>query len=89
MKVTGNEVEFLREGVVDAETLSRISGYIALVVCTGNTCRSPMGEALLKQEFTKKLGCEISELQQRGVVVLSAGVAVAAQEMKSNFYGRA
>ncbi len=75
VKVVGNEVEFLRKGVVDEETLKRISGFIAVVVCTGNTCRSPMGEALLKRQIANKLGCEISELQERGVVVMSAGIA--------------
>ena len=48
---------------------------MVLFVCTGNTCRSPMAELLCRDMFARRLGCKIDELEDRGVVVMSAGVA--------------
>jgi protein-tyrosine phosphatase len=42
---------------------------VIAVVCTGNTCRSPMAETLLREKIREKFGSEDA------VRVLSAGVA--------------
>ncbi|TWU25867.1 L-threonylcarbamoyladenylate synthase [Bythopirellula polymerisocia] len=75
VRVTEKSYNCLREGVVGKSTLDRLSSMIVLLVCTGNTCRSPMGEALLKKLAAEKVGCAVDELEQNGVVVASAGVA--------------
>ncbi len=46
-----------------------------LFVCTGNTCRSPLAEALCKVRLANRLGVKVAELEQRGFVIRSAGVA--------------
>ncbi len=48
-----------------------------LFVCTGNTCRSPLAEALCKHHLAAKLGCRVEELPERGFIVQSAGLAAA------------
>jgi protein-tyrosine phosphatase len=65
----------VRPGVVDAETLSRLSGLIIVFVCTGYTCRSPMAEAICKLILARRLQCPVDELQERGYSVVSAGVS--------------
>ena len=45
-----------------------------LFVCTGNTCRSPLAEAVCKRLLADRLGCSPAELAQHGFVVGSAGV---------------
>ena len=45
-----------------------------LFVCTGNTCRSPLAEALCKAALAKRIGCPEAELPERGFVIRSAGV---------------
>jgi protein-tyrosine-phosphatase len=50
-------------------------GRSVLFVCTGNTCRSPLAEALCKRMLADRLGCDPVELEARGFVIRSAGVA--------------
>jgi len=46
-----------------------------LFVCTGNTCRSPLAEALCKVRLANKLGVKVAELEKKGFTIRSAGVA--------------
>jgi tRNA threonylcarbamoyl adenosine modification protein (Sua5/YciO/YrdC/YwlC family) len=75
VRVDGNRYELLRMGVVPEKTLQRLSCMMVLLVCTGNTCRSPMAEAICRDMLAVKLGCKPDELEQRGVMVASAGIA--------------
>ncbi len=75
VQVDGESVRVLREGVVDRATIDQLGGFIGVVVCTGNTCRSPMGEAIFKKLVAGKVGCEISELENRGITIVSGGIA--------------
>jgi protein-tyrosine phosphatase len=65
----------LRAGVVPEKTLRRLSSTVVLFVCTGNTCRSPMAEAICRSLLAAKLGCTVPDLEDRGVLVMSAGLA--------------
>ena len=64
----------VRPGVVSEETLRRLSSLMVLFVCTGNTCRSPMAEALFRGMVAERLGCRPDEIERHGVVVASAGL---------------
>ncbi|TWT49150.1 Low molecular weight protein-tyrosine-phosphatase YwlE [Rubripirellula amarantea] len=71
-RVLGNRMEILREGVIERAAMNQFVKPVIALVCTGNTCRSPMAEMLMREQLTKKLGCEDS------VRVISAGVAAGA-----------
>ena len=73
--IEGDEWRVLREGVVSEDTLRRLASMMILFVCTGNTCRSPMAEAICRKLVAEKLGCDMQELEDRGVIVMSAGIA--------------
>lgn len=78
VRVGGDGFECLREGVVPLSAVERLAGMMIVVVCTGNTCRSPMAEALLRRQLAQRVGCEVEQLEQRGVGVASAGVSASA-----------
>ncbi len=65
----------VRSGAIAEADLERMAGTVILFVCTGNTCRSPMAEALCKLQLAARLGCLADELAERGYHVLSAGLA--------------
>jgi tRNA threonylcarbamoyl adenosine modification protein (Sua5/YciO/YrdC/YwlC family) len=75
VRVDGEHWSILREGVVTREQLERQACCLILFVCTGNTCRSPLAEALCKKMLADRLGCQPEELPQRGFIVQSAGLA--------------
>jgi protein-tyrosine phosphatase len=77
VRVKGNQYEILREGVVGETTLRRLASLMVIFVCTGNTCRSPMAELLMRARLAQFLKCKIDELDDRGVMVISAGIAAA------------
>lgn len=74
VRVDGDRFEVIREGVVSKQTIQRLASAIILFVCTGNTCRSPMAEAMFRAILASKLGCKPEELADRGVLVMSAGI---------------
>jgi protein-tyrosine phosphatase len=75
VRLTGGGFEIVRAGVVSAQTLQRLASAMVLFVCTGNTCRSPMAEALFRKCLAERLGCNLEELEDRGYLVMSAGIA--------------
>ncbi len=74
-RVTQEKCELLHEGTLTAEQLQQQTLCVILFVCTGNTCRSPLAEAVCKKLLADRLGCTPSELVDRGYLVLSAGLA--------------
>ena len=78
VRVEGNRFELLREGVVPEATVRRLASLMVLLVCTGNTCRSPMAEAMARKLLAERLGCQVDALDDRGVIVMSAGLAATA-----------
>lgn len=69
VRASCNRWQLLNEGVIEKAAMNQFAKPVIAVVCTGNTCRSPMAEVLLRQLVNEKLG------SQDAVEVVSAGVA--------------
>src|SRR5262249_43610115 len=63
------------EGLIDREMIWRTAARNVLLVCSGNTCRSPMAEVLLRRMLAKKRGVAPEALLENGFFVHSAGVS--------------
>ena len=48
VRIRGWNYEILRKGVCSEEMVHRLASRIILFACTGNTCRSPMAEAICR-----------------------------------------
>ena len=74
VRVNRTYLEFLRVGVVTDTTLRRLSSLYVLFVCTGNTCRSPMAEAMAKKLVADRLGTSVDKIGDFGFEISSMGV---------------
>jgi len=74
VKIGKKGLEILREGVYSQAELEAISEIKFLFICTGNTCRSPMGEGMFRKYLAEKLHCEVDHLEKIGYKVSSAGM---------------
>lgn len=75
VEVNGDAWQVARPGAMSEAQIRRQMVCLIVFVCTGNTCRSPLAEALCKKQLADRLGCTIAELPERGYQVQSAGLA--------------
>ena len=69
----GPQITVEREGVYDERTIRRMLRWTMLLVCSGNTCRSPMAEAIARQMLSQQRSVAPDELESAGIRVGSAG----------------
>jgi L-threonylcarbamoyladenylate synthase len=75
VRLDGESWEMIREGTISAAQIEELSRCRILFVCTGNTCRSPLAQALCGKLLADRLGCAVGDLPGRGFIVQSAGLA--------------
>ena len=78
VRVTERGTEILRSGVLDQAAMQQLAKPVVAIVCTGNTCRSPMAETLLREMIRKRFGHEDA------IRVVSAGLAAAPGALASS-----
>lgn len=74
VRIDGNRCRVVHPGVLEGENLHRLGQLVIMLVCTGNTCRSPMAEALLKIKLHQRFP-EMQSAPFPPVFVTSAGLS--------------
>ncbi len=73
VRKVGPRFEVLREGILSADEVLQAAAGLVLFVCTGNTCRSPLAEALARDLTGRTLGVPAKDVLAHGVAFTSAG----------------
>jgi len=73
VRVHNDSYEIQRAGIYDQRIIERLLRTTILFVCSGNTCRSPMAEAITRHMLAEKMQVSEAELEKKGVAVVSAG----------------
>jgi len=71
----GPQYRILREGAVPAADIEHAASERILIVCTGNICRSPIAEVMLRDLLAARLGIPPAELGRRAFAIASCGTA--------------
>jgi protein-tyrosine phosphatase len=73
VRVHRDSYEIVRAGIYDQRIIERLLRTTILFVCSGNTCRSPMAEAITRHMLAEKMHVTEDDLEKKGVQVVSAG----------------
>ena len=73
VRVKSDSYEIIRPGIYDQRIIEKLLRTTILFVCSGNTCRSPMAEALARHIIADQLHVPEDDLEKKGVQVVSAG----------------
>jgi protein-tyrosine phosphatase len=73
VRVRRDSYEIVRVGIYDQRIIERLLRTTILFVCSGNTCRSPMAEAITRRLLSEKLHVPEDDLEKKGLQVVSAG----------------
>lgn len=74
VRLLDKNFQILRQGTVDERMIKDQASLNILLVCTGNTCRSPMAELLCRDMMAAKLGIPADMLADAGYRVRSTGM---------------
>lgn len=75
VRLHGGRAEVVREGAIPRSVIDEVNLTTLLFVCTGNTCRSPMAEAIARRLLADRLSVDEWKIEERGYRVISAGTA--------------
>jgi tRNA threonylcarbamoyl adenosine modification protein (Sua5/YciO/YrdC/YwlC family) len=70
-EIGSHGIRILREGPVSLETIRETARVTVLFICSGNICRSPAAEFVLKDELSRRYGTDY--LPALGFEIISAG----------------
>ncbi len=73
VRLRGTRLEVLREGILTREEVLGTAAHTVLFVCTGNTCRSPLAEAMARHAVALRLGVPDGDVLAHGLRFASVG----------------